>query len=906
MASAPLQGDKNVMTGWHALSSEGRDRHGSTPFVPQGVPPAAGVVLVAGMAAAWFAAGSTGLVGHPLQRALTWLALATAVVAAWPARRRSVETWAVLTVGVVLGLFFTASTIPAVSVLAVAVVLAAIAHVSRGLTGRLALITAIGATVLGCFRFACASIPTVWLAADGLGWMLGRVAGWLAGSQLNVGATFGGIDFLVLMAAIYVAWIVFTVPPRRSRALWAAAAIVTGHVAYLIVLASSEKLLALLPDPVVPPVSDINNVGVWTWGNGLRTLLPWNVPLVALAIYGAIAAVMVRGAVWIPAVELDPKKLQRLKEQEEKQEVAGSALAADMLFRFGPALLAVVAVLLGALATGKSDLQGKKVVAYEKGYLNWQKPEYDSPIAGRYGMLQPFVESLGGTFARSKDLSKEELGTADVLFLIHPDEPWPKETLDRVWDYVRGGGSLLVAAEPAIRDGDSLSSFNDVLEPLAMRVRFDTAVTRSGNWEQSYDVSIHPAAAGIDDLRNRFGVQLGSSIRTCWPARPVLVGRWGWSDPGNDAVTTGGPIYDAGEPLGDLVLAAEQRLGAGRVFVLGDTTPLHNEMLPNSYPFVGRLLAYLAHRPSSPQAGWRQLLTLAALVAMVVLLTLRPAARQLMLTPAVMGVSLMCCTAAAYWSGRVLPDGRLSAPGRINNVACIDASHLEAFSGESSDLAMPFGIGELVRALMRQGYLPLLATDVTPERLQRCGLWISIGPSREFSPAERTAVHDFVRAGGTAICMVGAQDARPSEQLLADFHVKVPRSPVAPGDQSREPQPIGGGKLGRTPAGELRGPFYAVWPVESTEGECDTLVVWNEDESQWPLVLARTEGSGRFVVIGDTHAAGNENILFDQTASRQFWRWLLSRVVPGQKAWNPPSSAGGAAGDKDGSKEDLQ
>ncbi len=174
-----------------------------------------------------------------------------------------------------------------------------------------------------------------------------------------------------------------------------------------------------------------------------------------------------------------------------------------------------------------------------------------------------------------------------------------------------------------------------MLQPTAMQVRYDTAVTRTGNWEQSYEVLAHPATAGIDDLRNRFGLELGSSIRTRWPARPVLVGRWGWSDPGSDAVGTGVSYYNAGELLGDLVLAAEQPLGQGRVFVLGDTSPLHNEMLANAYPFVGRLLGYLANRPSSPQALWRQLLGLAALLAMAALLALRPAAWQVMLTSTV-------------------------------------------------------------------------------------------------------------------------------------------------------------------------------------------------------------------------------------------------------------------------------
>ncbi len=292
---------------------------------------------------------------------------------------------------------------------------------------------------------------------------VGATGGWLAGSRLEVGATFAGIDFLVLTFAIYTAWIVYAVPPRRSRALWVAAAIVLGHFVYLVVLAYSEKLLDLLPAVVMPPKSDINHVGIWTWTDGLRTLIPWNVPLVAMFIDIVIVAAMVRNSPWLPVIEIDPEKLKRQKAREEKEEVPGTVLAKDMLFRFGPPLLAIAAALLAALAINKSDLKGKKIVAYDQGYLNWLKPDYDSPIDGRYGMLPVFVESLGGEFKHSKDLSETDLAEADVLLLIHPDQPWPKETLDRVWDYVRRGGSLLLAAEPAIREGNSSSSFNDVL-----------------------------------------------------------------------------------------------------------------------------------------------------------------------------------------------------------------------------------------------------------------------------------------------------------------------------------------------------------------------------------------------------------------------------------------------------------
>ncbi len=392
-------------------------------------------------------------------------------------------------------------------------------------------------------------------------------------------------------------------------------------------------------------------------------------------------------------------------------------------------------------------------------------------------------------------------------------------------------------------------------------------------------------------------------------------------------MTTGGASYGAGQLLGDLVLAAEQPLGEGRVFVLGDTRPLHNEMLATSYPFVGRLLAYLAGGASSPQAIWRQFFTLAALGAMLGLLAVRPAAWQLMLTPAVMAVSLTCCAAVDGWSGRVLPDGRPAesegAAGAArnagrNNVAYIDASHLESYGGDSGDLTIPHGIAGLVRVLMRQGYLPLLASDLSPERLARCGLLISIAPAREFSRAERAAIQQFVHAGGTFACLAGAEDVRASKRLLADFHFKVPPSPVPPDESAHEPEPLRNfQQLFDDSAGKQYVEFYAGWPVEGAAAGFEKWVVWSDGKNERTVVARRAEGAGAIVVIADTHFADNENL---ETIRRtlpdniRFWRWLLGNAMPGQKMpgqniseqkMSGASSGGGmSAGDSDEDEED--
>ncbi len=57
------------------------------------------------------------------------------------------------------------------------------------------------------------------------------------------------------------------------------------------------------------------------------------------------------------------------------------------------------------------------------------------------------------------------------------------------------------------------------------------------------------------------------------------------------------------------------------------------------------------------------------------------------------------------------------------------------------------------------------------------------------------------------------------------------------------------------------------------------------------------------VVIADTYFASNENL---ETAENSvpdniyFWRWLLSRVVTGQKPWNPPPNTEKAGPAKSG------
>jgi len=857
-------------------------------------PAGAIIAASAGMAAAWIAAGSIGLLAHPFRHALCWIAILVAVVAAWPRKGQSPGRWLLLAIGVVLAVAMTASNVPVVNVLAVVVVLAALSRLHGGVTGRVILLVALAAAVLGVFRFAYDSVPAVYLASNAIG----RGSGWLAGNiarrPLEIGATFAGIDFLVLMAPLYVGWLIWTSPPRPGRAIFAALAIVAGQFVYLIVLAFCCDLLAALPDIVLPPPTDNSRLGVWAWGNAIRTLLPWNLPVVAAAVQITVAAVMFRWSAWLPPVEPEPQEAA-----EDEEEVDSRTLAIDALRQFGPILLAVVIPLLTVLSLSQSTLKGKRVVAYRQGYLDWLKPEHEGETAGMYGMLPLFVESLGGRFGTSADLSQQDLAEADVLLLLHPDRPWPEDRLNRVWDFVRGGGSLLLAAGPRILEGQSQSNFNAVLRPTAMRVRYDTAVSPVANWEHTCDPLSHPATAGIGNCRNRFGLLMGSSLRTRLPASPLLVGRFAYSDPGSDAAINGVSQYEPGEKLGDLVLAAEQRLGKGRIVVLGDSSCLHNDVIANAYMFSGRLLGYLAGRSGTPQAWWRQLLGLAAAAALVAVLAWRVDANRLAAAAVALAVSLICCTLVAHHSARVLPDGRNHSP---NNLAYIDASHLEAYS---SDQWHDEGTAGLARTLMRNGYLALMPPELTSERLERAGLLLSIGPARPFSHGEREAIGKFVEGGGTFICMVGSEEAAPSRPLLADFGFYVAPANVPPTDDTPEAEPLELGSFRQiyVPTDDNRAIMqtYAAWEVESGEPDAELLMLWSDGKLDRPFVVSRSIGGGTVTVIGDTHFAANKNLEGAESRLEEnihFWRWLLSRLT-GRGQWIPPKPVKNAGENND-------
>ena len=329
-------------------------------------------------------------------------------------------------------------------------------------------------------------------------------------------------------------------------------------------------------------------------------------------------------------------------------------------------------------------------------------------------------------------------------------------------------------------------------------------------------------------------------------------------------------------------------MGDGSVVVLGDVQCLANDRLPSSYIFVGRLLAALAGKSGGPLVLWRQGLGLLALVAMLVLAARRADVVPLAAAGVALGVVVFGGMAAGDATSDPLPDGR---PQSNHPVAYIDASHLELLVREPWS---PDGLGQLTRSLARGGCLPLLAPDLSPRRLERAAMLLSIAPAKPFAADQRKAVREFIDAGGIFISMVGSEEIGPSAPLLADFDLAVPPMPVPPSEITREPLPLGAFQAAYGESGNEKSNvwLYAAWPIAPGQ-DAEDLVAWSDGRQYMPVITSKRFGTGTVVLIGDSCFAMNKNmeLLGNEPASNtEFWQWLLVRLT-GRQPVAPPTAA---------------
>jgi len=248
------------------------------------------IAAIAGLAAAWIAAGSIGLLAHSLRRALTLTALSVAIFAQQPLPWRKGKYLIAMLVTIVLAILMNASSLPVVNVMGVSLILVSLTYTSSGQAKGMLRISSIAVVIFGLYRLACTSIPLIWSTTDLLGRIIGNLGGILSHQSLHVGATFAGLDFLVLMSVLWALWLARSPKPRQIRATYSLLAIIGGHICYLIALSYSPNLLAVVAKPA--------EQADWSWAGLLHKAVPWNLPVLACMIY-LLTSLLINLEAWI-------------------------------------------------------------------------------------------------------------------------------------------------------------------------------------------------------------------------------------------------------------------------------------------------------------------------------------------------------------------------------------------------------------------------------------------------------------------------------------------------------------------------------------------------------------------------------------------------------------------------------
>jgi hypothetical protein len=112
------------------------------------------------------------------------------------------------------------------------------------------------------------------------------------------------------------------------------------------------------------------------------------------------------------------------------------------------------------------------------------------------------------------------------------------------------------------------------------------------------------------------------------------------------------------------------------------------------------------------------------------------------------------------------------------------------------------------------------------------------------------------------------------------------------------PEPLGYFKVPYIPNSQAYVRFHAAWAVRSSDPRSVAAAMGRDD---LPVIVWRKHGNGKVILVGDSEFATNANLEHEGgepfeglRENADFWRWLISYYVRGEKDWwrpGPPPAA---------------
>jgi hypothetical protein len=495
----------------------------------------------------------------------------------------------------------------------------------------------------------------------------------------------------------------------------------------------------------------------------------------------------------------------------------------------------------------------RSIRVYNRGGLDW-----DRPVFGRFGAFSGGMFGLWPVYSRAEgyeftvfgdpngEIRPSDLEGTQILVLINLPKTW--EALERrtVYDFVASGGSLLVLGDHTDVFG-LMRGFNTLLEPAGIQFRFDSAYKARETWRGCESAATDAVAWGweLDDP----GVAVGASLDLIGSARPLLIGRYGFSDAGMRENVSGSFLgnyhYDPGERLGDVVLLATAVHGRGRIVVWGDTTAFQG--VSSFYPrVVGPMLAWLS-RPAAwtEQPGVRAVAA-AGLLASVVWLWI---VRRGVGASAAIAFGLLFGLAVPWCMGITQREARVTV---AQDTLLIDRSHFPA-SGHYEARVNP--VGPLYTNALRSGFRVAELEHWDGQAIARARAAAFIAPQKTFS---RSEVNDLLNAekAGTVLILAASQPDSSGARALLDAHglalLPRPLGTVTSADLSASRRER-----------ETHPRFLEAWPIVASDGGdparlpgVDIIYRHGPDV----VALFRRTGKGGLLLISDTRFFSDMNV----------------------------------------------
>jgi len=585
---------------------------------------------------------------------------------------------------------------------------------------------------------------------------------------------------------------------------------------------------------------------------------------------------------------------------------AKGAMPAALLFSVFIAVLLIAIVPITSTNNSDSDSGGiGKVVLYEKdSEMGFDIPHFPranqsfAPDDGfSVGAIKRYLENMGGEVQSLNSTSpgelKDALKGANILMIMNLKKEFSSADRDGIRDYVKNGGGLLIFAEHTsmfVQDRDFAAGrdyLNDLLEPTGIKINPDTADYVPDHWLYAVSALHHPITSDLNfDLTTS---SVGASLHLSGSARPLIIGRFAFSDSADPTAPghLGDRLYEPGEALGDLVIAACDTYGKGKVLVFGDTSCIFNNELPFRYQLIYNSASWLTGRRSDLEdyqyltSALILLLGLAAYFFAGRTLAGRTFAGHIFAGRAVSGnttieknfdvdqprlslLLLICLALAAALSlglASSINDSRtpaLQAPQE--DVAWIDFTHLNQFNSENY---RDDGVAGLTENLFRNGYLPqILQRDQDISRLLSGSAAIIIAPNEDYSAREAQEIHQFVNSGGLLILCAGYKGAGPLSPILKSFGLEIADTPLGSFPWIEETHATGG-QATVSPENLRRywhkPKFMEAYPVLA-DGDYTPIAWMRYNGALYNLIIQKKAGLGNVVLIGDSRFLLNENL----------------------------------------------